>query len=49
MGTFFVNMLMAGIAITNELIGVAPSELSIAAITIINVVLRYISHKLKDR
>lgn len=49
MGTFIANAVMAGIAITNELVGVAPSELSIAAITVVNVILRYISHKLKVR
>lgn len=47
MGTLFANSIMAGIAVTNELLGVAPSELSIAMITIVNVILRYISHKMK--
>jgi len=40
MKTIVINVFACAVAILNELTGTAPSELSIAVITILNVILR---------
>jgi len=42
MKTIVINVLACAAAIVNELTGTAPSEVSIAVITILNVVIRLI-------